>query len=65
MPDASRFAARVRRPRLALLALAAAAFALLSACAANGGGAAAGPLPQFAQYEGRDVRSVAFEGQLV
>lgn len=65
MPDASRFAARVRRPRLALVALAAAAVTLLSACAASAGGAAAGPLPQFAQYEGQDVRSVAFEGQLV
>ena len=41
-----------------------AALALLPACAARGG-APAGPLPQFAQYEGRQVRSVEFEGVLV
>jgi outer membrane protein assembly factor BamA len=68
MPDASPPAAPVRRPRpplrLALAALAAAALALLPACAANGG-APTGPLPQFAQYEGQDVRSVDFEGELV
>jgi outer membrane protein insertion porin family len=64
MPDPSRFAAPIRRPRLALAALAWAVLALLSACAANGG-APAGPLPQFAQYEGREVRGVAFEGDLV
>lgn len=41
-----------------------AVLALLPACAARGG-APAGPLPQFAQYEGRQVRSVEFEGTLV
>jgi outer membrane protein assembly factor BamA len=64
MPDPSRFAALVRRPRLALLAMAVAVLALLPACAANGG-APAGPLPQFAEFEGKDVRSVEFEGRLV
>jgi outer membrane protein assembly factor BamA len=64
MPDPFRIAAQLRRPRLALAALAVAAMALLPACAANAG-APAGPLPQFAQYEGEDVRSVEFEGQLV
>jgi outer membrane protein assembly factor BamA len=64
MPDVFRFAARTRRPRLARPALAAAVLTLLAACAANGG-APSGPLPQFAQYEGQDVRSVAFEGPLV
>lgn len=64
MPDPSRIAAQLRRPRLALAALAAAALALLPACAANAG-APAGPLPQFAQYEGKDVRQVEFEGELV
>jgi len=63
MPDPSPPAAQSRRPRLAL-ALAAAALALLSACA-TGGGAPAGPLPQFEQYEGREVRAVSFEGELV
>jgi outer membrane protein insertion porin family len=64
MPDPSRCPAHPRRPRLLLAALAAAVAALLPGCAA-GGGAPAGPLPQFAQYEGRDVRSVEFEGELV
>jgi outer membrane protein insertion porin family len=67
MPDATPPAARRRRPRLplraALLAGALAALALLPACAANAG--PTGPLPQYAQYEGQDVRSVAFEGELV
>ncbi|HLM67410.1 MAG TPA: BamA/TamA family outer membrane protein [Longimicrobium sp.] len=68
MPDAPHTAAPLRRPRpplrLALLAVAVAALALLPACAANAG-APSGPLPQFAQYEGQDVRDVTFEGELV
>jgi outer membrane protein assembly factor BamA len=45
-------------------ALAVGALAVLAACAANGG-AATGPLPQFAEYEGEEVRSVEFDGELV
>jgi outer membrane protein assembly factor BamA len=45
-------------------ALAVGALAVLAACAANGG-AATGPLPQFAEYEGEEVRSVEFQGELV
>jgi hypothetical protein len=46
-------------------ALAAGALAVLAACAGNTGGVATGPLPQFAEYEGREVRRVEFEGDLV
>ncbi|MBB4637214.1 BamA/OMP85 family outer membrane protein [Longimicrobium terrae] len=56
------FSALRFRPR-ALLARAAAllcAAAGLAACAGNQAGPT-GPLPQFAQYEGQDVRSVDFE----
>lgn len=65
MPGAFRPAVR-RSPRTAspwaplLLLLA----ALLPACA-TAGGAAGGPLPQFAEYEGREVHSVEFEGERV
>jgi outer membrane protein assembly factor BamA len=45
-------------------ALAAGALAVLAACAGNAG-PATGPLPQFAEYEGEEVRSVTFEGELV
>lgn len=40
-----------------------AATAALAACAANA--ASSGPLPQFAQYEGEEVRDVKFDGELV
>jgi outer membrane protein assembly factor BamA len=46
-------------------ALAVGALAVLAACAGNAGGVATGPLPQFAEYEGQEVRSVDFEGDLV
>ncbi|HEU4884756.1 MAG TPA: POTRA domain-containing protein, partial [Longimicrobium sp.] len=46
-------------------ALAAGALAVLAACAGNGGGVATGPLPQFAEYEGKEVRAVDFQGDLV
>lgn len=65
MPHALRFAVRLLLRRLPLRpALAAAALAVLAACAGNGG-PATGPLPQFAKYEGEEVRSVEFEGELV
>jgi outer membrane protein insertion porin family len=65
MPGATAPKARSRTPRAqrTLLACALAAAALLPACAPNG--APGGPLPQFAEYEGREVRSVEFEGEQV
>lgn len=64
MPRAARTAVR-RLPRPAppwplLLLLA----GLLPACA-TAGGVPAGPLPQFAEYQGREVASVEFEGERV
>jgi outer membrane protein assembly factor BamA len=68
MPQLLPSAARPRRPRRTprpvLLGAALAALALLPGCAARAGGPT-GPLPQFAQYEGKEVRSVEFEGELV
>lgn len=54
---------RLLRP-LVRPALAAGALAVLAACAGNGA-VATGPLPQFAEYEGQEVRSVTFRGELV
>ncbi|HEY0015261.1 MAG TPA: BamA/TamA family outer membrane protein [Longimicrobium sp.] len=66
MPHALRHAVRLLLRRLSLRpALAVGALAVLAACAGSGGGVATGPLPQFAEFEGQDVRSVKFEGELV
>lgn len=56
--------ALLRRPH-PWLRTAVALCALLGAAACAANRAATGPLPQFAQYEGEDVRSVEFEGELV
>ncbi|HEX2077072.1 MAG TPA: BamA/TamA family outer membrane protein [Longimicrobium sp.] len=61
LPSAARPRSRRPSPRHAL---AAAALAALTACAGNGG-AAAGPLPQFAEFEGEPVRAVEFQGDTV
>jgi outer membrane protein insertion porin family len=63
MSGARRLEVRRRTPRALRGAHALLALALLGGCAVNGGGG--GPLPQFSQYEGREVRSVEFEGELV
>jgi outer membrane protein assembly factor BamA len=66
MPHTLRSAVRRLLRRLPTRsALAVGALAVLAACAASGGGVATGPLPQFAEYEGQEVRSVKFEGDLV
>jgi outer membrane protein assembly factor BamA len=66
MPHALRHAVRLLLRRLSPRpALAVGALAVLAACAGSGGGVATGPLPQFAEFEGQDVRSVKFEGELV
>lgn len=63
MPELSPVAL-LHRPHAWLRAAVVLCAAFLAAgCAANR--AATGPLPQFAQYEGREVRSVEFEGELV
>lgn len=63
MPAATRPAVRARCPR-PLLACALLLLALLPACATAGAGPR-GPLPEFSEFEGQEVREVAFEGELV
>lgn len=64
MPRPFRRAPRRSPARAVLTTCAAALLAVLPACV-GAGGPAAGPLPQFAEYVGRDVREVTFQGELV
>lgn len=65
MPQPRRSAVRRLLRRLPTRsALAAGALAVLAACVGNAG-PATGPLPQFAEYQGQEVRSVKFDGELV